>query len=179
MLDFKNNFEFGDVKIINFLNLTNEENEMIRTWRNNTNVRKFMFSDHIILPQEHYTFILKLKDDNKNFFWLVKKNEEYVGTISLNRIDFNNGNAYLGLYANPDNKVSGAGQILIGCLKKLAFNVANLHSLKLEVIDTNERAKLFFKKSKFSEEGRLKDFVNKSGKWYDVIVMGILNSDTG
>jgi UDP-4-amino-4,6-dideoxy-N-acetyl-beta-L-altrosamine N-acetyltransferase len=137
-----------------------------------------MFSDHVILPQEHYDFMVKLKDDNKNFYWLVKKNEKSIGIISLNRTDFNNGNAYIGLYANPDNKVSGAGQILIGCLKKLAFNVANLHSLKLEVIDSNEHAKLFFKKSGFDEEGILKEFVIKNGKWHDVIVMGVLNSDT-
>jgi UDP-4-amino-4,6-dideoxy-N-acetyl-beta-L-altrosamine N-acetyltransferase len=177
MLDLKNNFEFGDAKIINFLNLTNEEKEMIRIWRNDENIRIFMFSDHLITFDEHGSFIKKLGDDSNNFYWLVKKNDEYVGIISLNRIDFTNRNAYLGLYANPDNKVSGAGQILIGCLKKLAFSIANLHSMKLEVLNSNKRAINFFEKSGFNNEGRLKDFVIKRGEWQDVIVMGILNGD--
>ncbi|HEY9206263.1 MAG TPA: UDP-4-amino-4,6-dideoxy-N-acetyl-beta-L-altrosamine N-acetyltransferase [Candidatus Methanoperedens sp.] len=177
MLDLKINFEMKKVKLINFINLTDEEKEMIRKWRNNKNIRKLMFSDHIISAEEHSNFIVKLKEDNKNFFWLVKNNEEPIGVISLNRTDFANKNAYLGLYVNPDYKVLGAGQILMGCIKKLAFDKINLHGLRLEVIDGNERAKNFFKKSGFTEEGRLKDFVIKDCRWQDVIVMGILNKN--
>jgi sialic acid synthase SpsE len=43
-----------------------------------------------------------------------------------------------------------------------------------EVIETNERAISFYKKTGFSEEGRLKEFVFKDGRWLDVIVMGII-----
>lgn len=173
ILNFKKNFDLEDIKLINFINLTNEEKEMVRKWRNNENIRKMTFSDHIISPEEHYNFIVKLKEDNKNFYWLIKKNEEYIGTIFLNRIDFKNKNAYLGLYTNPDYKLSGAGQILMICLKKVAFDEANLHSLKLETLDSNERAKQFFMKCGFNEEGRLKGFILKDDKWHDVIVMGM------
>lgn len=65
------------------------------------------------------------------------------------------------------------------CLQGLAFDTAHLHTLKAEVIETNKRAINFYKKSGFSEEGRLKEFVFKDGKWQDVIVIGIIKRDEG
>jgi len=47
-------------------------------------------------------------------------------------------------------------------------------AVKAEIIETNERAINFYKKSGFVKEGRLKEFVFKDGKWLDVIVMGII-----
>jgi UDP-4-amino-4,6-dideoxy-N-acetyl-beta-L-altrosamine N-acetyltransferase len=57
----------------------------------------------------------------------------------------------------------------------LAFDTVELHSLKLEVIEENERSVDFYMKIGFKEEGLLKEFVLKDGKWLNVIIMGILN----
>lgn len=170
----KKNIDFGDVILKNFINFTAEERETILTWRNYKEIRRWMYSDHVISPDEHLRFMERLKDDGKNFYWLAEhKNKGDTGVISLNRVDFNNKNAYLGIYSNPE--ISGAGNLFIDCLKHIAFNVADLHTLKAEVIETNERAINFYKKSGFSEEGRLKEFVFKDGRWQDVIVMGTVN----
>lgn len=172
-------FEFDDSIIKNFVNLTQKEKKMVRKWRNSDNVRKWMYSDHIISHKEHYEFIETLKTDNKNFYWLVKnkKNENHVGVIYLNRVDFKNKNTYLGIYSNPDSKQKGVGSLLIEALKKIAFDIAKLHTLKLEVVDFNDRAISFYKNMGFTEEGRLKEFVFKDGKWHDVIIMGIINKN--
>ena len=60
-----------------------------------------MYSDEIISQEEHFNFIENLKKDNKNFYWIVYKDEEFIGVISLNDISFKNKNAYIGLYSNP------------------------------------------------------------------------------
>src|SRR5208283_5956624 len=98
-----------------------------------------------------------------------------LGVIYLNRADFSNMNAFLGIYSNPDRKAPGAGSLLVDCLKKIAFEKLNLHTLKLEVIETNVRAVDFYAKSGFSQEGRLEEFVFKKGRWYDVVIMGMVN----
>ncbi|MGB9874387.1 MAG: GNAT family N-acetyltransferase [Hydrogenobacter sp.] len=41
------------------------------------------------------------------------------------------------------------------------------------MIETNERAINFYKRMGFREEGRLREFVFKEGRWLDVIVMGM------
>lgn len=172
-------FELGDMTLVNFINISEKENEMIRNWRNSEGVRKWMYSDHVISKEEHLKFIEKLKQDKKNFYWLMKfkGKEDYYGVIYLNKVDLENRNAYLGIYSNQDGKTKRAGGLLLGALKKFAFNIINLHTLKLEVIEDNERAIKFYKKSGFNEEGRLKEFIFRNGKWHDVIVMGILNKD--
>ncbi len=176
-INLKSDFELGGFKIVNFVNLTFEEKEIVRNCRNNENIRKMMFSDSIISSEEHSNFINKLRKDNNNFYWIVKKGNEFIGTISMNRVDMINKNAYIGIYTNPDYKLPGAGSILIKCLKKLAFGEANLHTLKLEVIDKNERAINFYKKSGFIDEGRLKEIVFRENRWYDVIIMGTMNRE--
>lgn len=176
--NLKKNINFGDFILKNFINLTGNEMIMVLEWRNHVSVRKEMYQDHIISIEEHSKFIEKLKYDDKNYYWILKnKNGDCMGTIYLNKLDFRNKNAYFGIYSNPS--IKGVGCLLIECLKKLAFDIVNLHTLKLEVIAINERAINFYKKSGFIEEGRLKEFVFKDGRWHDVIVMGILSREKG
>lgn len=173
MINLKKDFKFQKLELINFLNLDHTEKELVRQWRNDKNIRKWMYSNHIIPPNEHNKFINGLRNNDKNFFWLVKCKKKYVGVIYLNRVDFNHKNACLGIYSNPE--LSGAGNILMECLKKLAFGIIGLHTLKLEVIETNKHAINFYKKSCFKQEGRLKEFIHKDGSWLDVIMMGIIS----
>jgi UDP-4-amino-4,6-dideoxy-N-acetyl-beta-L-altrosamine N-acetyltransferase len=175
-MDLRKNFKLKNIMLLNFINLNDEEKETVRKWRNHEDIKKWMYSSHIISTEEHAVFMEGLKKENKNFYWLARLgSKEYLGIISLNRLDTANKNAYLGIYTNPDS-ANGAGHMLIDCLKTLAFDIANLHTLKLEVMETNERAINFYRKAGFSEEGRLKEFVFKDGKWLDVIVMGIINA---
>ena len=180
MIDLKGDITIGDIRLLNFLNLNDEEKELVRNWRNHNGVRRWMYSDHIISREEHSMFIDGLKKDNKNFYWLAKnKDEKYMGVIYLNKVDFDNKNAYLGIYSEQTSRLSGSGKLLIECLGKLSFDILDLHSLKLEVIENNDRAIRFYEKSGFSEEGRLREFVFKDGKWCDVIVMGIIKRNVG
>jgi len=177
-MDLRRNFHLNDWELLNFVNLTDEEREMVRKWRNHADITKWMYSDHGISFQEHAGFIKKLQKDNHNFYWLVKSKEnKYAGVIYLNRVDFKNKNAYLGIYSAPNNKLPGTGQELISSLKKLVFDMSEFHTLKLEVLETNETAINFYKKYGFIQEGRLREFVFKDGKWLDVVVMGIIKAE--
>ncbi|WP_129597817.1 UDP-4-amino-4,6-dideoxy-N-acetyl-beta-L-altrosamine N-acetyltransferase [Methanohalophilus profundi] len=175
-MKFKKQHDFGDFVLINFTELNKKEKDSIREWRNSETVRKWMYSDSLISPEEHTQFINSLKLDTKNCYWLVSnKKEEHIGVIYLNKIDFRNKNAYLGIYNNPNCKLKNRGSILINLIIELSFSLYELHTLKLEVIENNERAINFYKKAGFIQEGRLKEFVLKNGSWHDVIVMGLTN----
>ncbi len=171
--NLRKDFAFNGVVLKNFVNIDDREKKAVRVWRNSECVRKWMYSSHAITPREHERFIGGLCKDQRNFYWLARLEDgEYLGVVSLNRVDAANGNAYLGMYANPSCK-AGTGRVLMECLKRLAFEVAGLHTLKLEVIESNERAIGFYKKSGFRTEGRLREFVLKDGRRMDVVVMGI------
>ncbi|MFY9270850.1 MAG: UDP-4-amino-4,6-dideoxy-N-acetyl-beta-L-altrosamine N-acetyltransferase [Candidatus Manganitrophaceae bacterium] len=174
MIRLRRNFDFGGFKLINFIRL-GAASERVRRWRNHDEVRKWIYSDHLISKKEHLRFIEGLKEDRKNYYWMVEDREGGIGVISLNKVDPKHKNTYLGIYTNPDSPRKRAGKILIDLLKRLCFEIAKLHSLRLEVIDGNERAVRFYRKMGFRKEGRLKEFVLKEGRWRDVIVMAMIN----
>lgn len=177
MIDLKRKFIIKGVEIENFLNISREKKEMVLDWRNHDSIRKWMYSDKIISLEEHTTFCNQLIEDNENFYWIAKsKDGNFVGIIYLNRTDFKNKHAYIGIYSNPFNEIKNKGYLLIRCIKNLAFEIAGLHTLKLEVIDNNQKAIDFYKKSGFNEEGKLKEFVFRNDQWHDVIVMGIVKN---
>lgn len=175
MAMLRKRFKLKNNIAINFINLSKEEKGMVRRWRNNKDIRKWLFTGHIISAKEHSRFIEALEKGDKNTYWLVKNiSGESLGVISLNRINFKNRNAYLGIYTNPEFRHPLAGRQLLALLKKIAFKIFKFHTLKLEVIADNKRAIGFYKKSGFIREGRLSEFVHKNGKWQDAIVMGII-----
>ena len=155
MIDPRRDLEFKDTVLINFINLTDREKEMVRVWRNNENIRKWMYSNHIISEEEHSGFIERLRNGGNNFYWISKDSmDRYMGAIYLNRVDLVDRDAYLGIYKSPDCGLSGAGLLLMRCLKRLAFDIADLQTLRLEVMDGNTRAIRFYEEVGFQEEGK-------------------------
>ncbi|MEW6108850.1 MAG: UDP-4-amino-4,6-dideoxy-N-acetyl-beta-L-altrosamine N-acetyltransferase [Nitrospirota bacterium] len=173
MKNFRSDYRFDDIELINFINLSDREKSLIRRWRNCEDVRKWMYSDKLISRKEHSEFIKQLEKDSRNYYWLVRRNNIYLGVVSLQKVDFSHKNAYLGIYSNPG--LSGAGGTLMESLKRIAFSEFKLHTLKIESLSKNRRAINFFSRSGFFREGTLKEFVFKNGKWQDVIIMGIIN----
>ncbi len=173
----KRNIELGSVLLKNFVNLKEEEINMVRRWRNHPEVRKWMYTDHEITEEEHRNFIESLKHNRRDFYYLVYKEGKPIGVLYLNRVDFRNLNAYFGMYANPEEKIPFTGLTLGKSIIILAFEVAKLHTLKLEVIEDNQRAIDLYKRMGFKEEGRLREFVFKDGRWKDIIVMGMIKGE--
>ncbi|MEN3027940.1 MAG: UDP-4-amino-4,6-dideoxy-N-acetyl-beta-L-altrosamine N-acetyltransferase [Aquificaceae bacterium] len=122
--NLKSDIRLGKVLLKNFVNLTQEEKEMVRRWRNHPEVRKWMYTDHEISKEEHEEFIESLKKDKRNYYYLVYKGKDPIGVLTLTRVDFRNHNAYFGIYANPEEKVHGAGIALGKSAIALAFDVA-------------------------------------------------------
>ncbi|EKD69389.1 MAG: hypothetical protein ACD_47C00143G0002 [uncultured bacterium] len=166
--------------LVNFINLSGDEKLEILKWRNDDKIRKWMFNDKVIEAGNHLKFIDNLNNDDKNFYWRVSdSNGLKYGVISLNKLDIENGNSYLGIYKNPYLDKHGAGMTLMKALFHAAFNIIGLHTLKLEVTADNERAINFYHKTGFCKEGRLRNFLNKHGRRHDVVVMGITRGEAG
>jgi UDP-4-amino-4,6-dideoxy-N-acetyl-beta-L-altrosamine N-acetyltransferase len=172
----RKNIQIDNAFLLSFANMNTEEKEMVRSWRNHKSIRAWMYHDHIISREEHAAYLEKLNRDDKSFSWIVKKsNNLNIGVIAITRFDYTNKNALLGVYACPDNKAETDSRLLIDCLKHIAFKICDLHTLKLELLDNNIRALKYYKKAGFSEEGRLREFIYKDGRWHDVIIMGAIN----
>jgi len=176
-MDLIKDFKYKEMEAIHFTHTDQRVKEMILKWRNDETVRLNMFNDEIISREEHSRFIENLLEDTHNSYWIVKKDSNWIGVVSINRFDILNQHAYLGIYVNPELQGQGFGKRLIDLLTNKIFKEARLHSLKLEVIVNNIPAINLYKKAGFKEEGRLREFVLKEKKWHDVLIMGVTKNE--
>ena len=176
-MKLKKNLIIKNHKLVNFINLSKNEIEIVRKWRNNRKVRKWMYNDHIISPLEHAKFIFSLKNSKNKFYWLVKKNNNsLIGVLYLTDVNWKHKRSFFGLYANPDDiRIPNKGKILVSLAIEIVFNILDFHTLKLEVLEENIKAISLYKKFGFTLEGILKDFEFKDNKWHNVLIMGKIN----
>lgn len=96
------------------------------------------------------------------------------------RIDRQNrcGQAAISIW-NPDNWGKGYATEATNLLLKFAFEELCLHKVSLHrgVFSFNERAVRVYEKCGFRQEGIRREEYFHRGKWWDIIDMGILESE--
>jgi UDP-4-amino-4,6-dideoxy-N-acetyl-beta-L-altrosamine N-acetyltransferase len=160
-----------NIVLVNFIDLTLEEKKMILSWRNHPSIKQWMYNSNDILLENHLNFIETLKNCTDKLYFLVKREDDYIGVIDFTNINFQIGECDFGLYTNPFEKVAGVGRMLEESCIKYAFDILGLKKLKLEVFCENERAINLYKKYNFQEVGK-KEINNK-----EVICMELKNEN--
>ena len=132
------------IRLLNFTTLDQTQKELVLTWRNHPDIRKWMIDDSLIPLKNHLHFIDLLHTKTDRCYFLVQKDSEYIGVIDLTAMDANC--AELGIYANPDMR--GVGHILMNALIDHAKTLG-LSKLIAHVYTTNVRAQNLYKKFHF------------------------------
>jgi len=95
-----------NIQLLNFIDLELEEKEMILKWRNHPDIRKWMYNQDEIKLEEHLGFIESLKSRKNKLYFLVKKEDEFIGVIDF--LDLDKKEIFYGIYSNPNSKIMGA-----------------------------------------------------------------------
>ena len=169
--------DFGEIEAINFINLSKRDSLKILDFRNHEEIRKNMYTSSKISDTGHFEFIKTLKKSSVSSYWAVRENEEFIGVCSLSRINLSNKNSFFGIYKNPLSKKRCCGVKIMAMLKYIAFVKLSLHSLHLEVLESNKRAVDFYLREGFMIEGRLREFIKSSDRYIDAILMVLLEKD--
>lgn len=133
----------------NFTTLSLEEQKMVLTWRNNIEIRQWMYSQDIISLEDHLSYVSSLESKKDRYYFLVKKDDENIGVIDFTSIDRTNGTAEIGLYAKPQSK--GNGKHLMQEIIKYGFNDIKISKLLANVFITNQKAIALYKRFGFKE----------------------------
>ncbi len=139
-----------DAILINFTDLSIDEKKMVLNWRNHPDIRKWMYTQDEISLENHLNFIESLKTREDKLYFVVKKDENYIGVIDF--YNFKNDSCEFGLYSNPD--MFGVGKIMMSEIIDYVFNTLNSNLLIAEVFADNERAIHLYKKFNFKETKR-------------------------
>ncbi len=120
------------------------------------------------------------KDAIKNIFFGIRtlNDNRLIGDIGLDGIDWVNGTSYVGISIGDRNEWGkGYGTDAMQVLLRFAFAEINLYRVSLTVFEYNPRAIRSYQKAGFIEEGRARQELNREGRRWDVIYMGILRSE--
>lgn len=122
--------------------------------------------------------VLKNLKTSHNFAVRLIENDELLGNIGFNDIDFVNKSGTLGIMlGNEKYYGKGYGKEALMLFLDYGFSFLNLRNIVLYVFEYNEIAYNLYKKVGFKEVGRIRKRQELMGKFYDSIVMDILNEE--
>ena len=137
-----------NIKLLNFIDLELEEKEMILKWRNHTDIRKWMYNQDEITLDEHLSFIDSLKSRKDKLYFLLKKEDEFIGVIDFTQLA-EEISVHMGIYSNPN--IKGNGKILLNKIIDYSFNDLKVKKIFSEVFAENNKAHNLYKKFNFKD----------------------------
>ncbi|OGO50758.1 MAG: hypothetical protein A2148_03430 [Chloroflexi bacterium RBG_16_68_14] len=106
------------------------------------------------------------------------KDGVHIGNMDLHQVNPEDRKASLGIMIGEKKYwANGYGTDAIVTLLRFAFGEMNLNRVMLHVFEFNERAIACYKKCGFQEEGRLRQHYYAEGRYWDVLVMGVLRDE--
>lgn len=114
------------------------------------------------------------------FFFMIRSLEDdrLLGETGLDEVQWQHGESFVGIsIGEKEFWGKGYGTDAMRVLLRYAFNELNLHRVSLTVFEYNPRAIRSYEKAGFSVEGRERKFLERGGKRWDMIYMGILRQE--
>lgn len=155
------------------------DQEKLRDLRNEPEVRKAMYTDHIISVEEHNAWLSASTNNSrvKNHLVYLRRDggeeRELAGFVAMIRIDALNKNCHWAFYLSKKFQHRGIGFCLEFKFLDMMFLIEDMEKVNCEVIDGNNSVVRMHAKFGFEQEGFLKDYVVKDGARVGVHVLGL------
>jgi RimJ/RimL family protein N-acetyltransferase len=101
-----------------------------------------------------------------------------IGFVGLDGIRWNQGDSYVAIGIGEEEFWGkGYGTEAMRLMIQYVFRELNFRRLTLTVFEYNQRAFRSYQKLGFQVEGRVREFMRREGRWWDLVFMGILRED--
>lgn len=162
--------------------LTLDDTEQIVKWRNLPSVKKNLYSQATLLPEQHIAYFHNVVSAGKCAQYIICVNDDGkqmdIGTTFIKNIDRDSHKGEFGIFIGEEAargkgySVAATKQIL-----DIAFRELNLNRVYLSVMADNNFAVKAYQSAGFSIEGTLRqDFLRYDG-YVDIIMMAIVKAD--
>jgi UDP-4-amino-4,6-dideoxy-N-acetyl-beta-L-altrosamine N-acetyltransferase len=154
------------------------DRERILGWRNSPDVRAYMYTDHVIAPDEHAAWFAGIADDATRAYWIIEMDGAPVGLANLYDIDRRNQRCAWAYYlADPSVRGLGLGSYVEYWMLEYVFAGLKLAKLWCEVLASNEPVWRLHETFGFTVEARFRGHVIKNDARVDVLGLGMLAAD--
>jgi RimJ/RimL family protein N-acetyltransferase len=150
-------------------------------WFNDPEVTEFedkkIFANTYEKQKDYFEYLRKSQTDVVLAI-ARKDNDQHIGNIGLHKIDYIHRRAEVGIViGEKDCWGKGYASRSVECIRDYAFNVLNLHRLTALIMKGNESSYKVFTKYGFKEEGVLRNYFYKNGKYLDAHIVGCVRDD--
>ncbi len=147
-------------------------------WRNRPEVSAYMYTDHLISPEEHARWFQSAMAANDRRYWIIELDGEPVGLANLSGIDETRRRCDWAYYlAEPSTRGKGVGAAVEFSVIQFVFGRLRLNKLCCEVLLENQGVWKLHESFGFVREALYRDHVWKAGRFQDVVGLGLLARD--
>jgi len=133
--------------------MTEADLALVLAWRNADHVRRFMFTDRVIAPEEHLGWWERTSTDRATRHYIFEFDGAPVGVVNVTDIDPVDGTASWGLYLGAEDAEPGTGSAMAWLALSQVFGPLGVRKLLCEAFAFNEAALGLYDKLGFLREG--------------------------
>lgn len=154
------------------------DRDRLLDWRNQPDVARWMYTDHVISPAEHDRWFTAALADPSRRYWIIELDGEPVGLANLSDISRANRKCAWAYYlASPSVRGKGVGAFVEFWVIEHVFGTLGLDKLCCEVLVENEAVWKIHESFGFQREALYRHHVWKAGRPLDVVGLGLLAQD--
>ena len=131
--------------------------------------------------KKKYEAIEKEQDEGHSSFYFtirMREDDRLIGFIHLTWIEWSNGNGWIRMgIGDADARGHGYGSETLRLILRYAFAELNLYRLTVSIPEYNAAALHIAQKAGFVEEVRRRQAVNRDGKRWDLLSLGLLRQE--
>lgn len=150
------------------------------TWQRDTEFSRMADDEpaNLFSQQADQRWLEKYWDDMIMFAIHSAADDKLIGSIELMEFKRVSGDAWVGIgVGEKEYWGKGYGTEAMQMMLRYGFEELNLHRVSLSVFEYNLRGIKSYEKAGFQEEGRIRQYMIREGKTWDLIFMGILRSE--
>jgi UDP-4-amino-4,6-dideoxy-N-acetyl-beta-L-altrosamine N-acetyltransferase len=151
--------------------------DMVLAWRNSPRVRSYMYTDHVITPEEHRAWFERTRQAEFPAALIFEYQGSPVGLKSFSQVDRHNNRCYWGFYLGETGLPRGCGTAMGFLALEYIFEQHGFRKLCAEAFAFNEGSARYHTRLGFVEEGRFVRHVLKNGRYEDVVSFAIFRDD--
>lgn len=155
--------------------MTEHDLEMVYSWRNHPEIRRYMYTQHEITLNEHILWFERATKNSSKHLLIYETKIFAQGFIQFTQIG-DGPIAEWGFYAAPDSP-KGTGTRMGNLALQYAFTRIGMHKICGEAMDFNEPSKRLHHALGFMQEGLLRDQHYDGKQFHDVHCFGLLSSE--
>ena len=158
--------------------LESGDRDRLLAWRNQPEVARWMYSDHVITTEEHARWFEGALIDPRRRYWVIEADGRPVGLANLYDLSPEHARTAWAYYlADPSTRGQGIGAFVEYWVIEHVFGALNLNKLWCEVLADNEPVWRLHEGFGFRREALFRRHVRKDGAPADVVGLGLLASD--